>query len=73
MSPPRKRKRLPSSAIERIRTGQMSVSDLVVVARLLGRDDLAEAAEAIERAHAWCDQVEAAMRWARPRSTPGRR
>ncbi len=54
----RRKKRVPSTAIERLRTGQMTESDARVAARLLGRPDLAEAAEAVSKATAWAAEME---------------
>lgn len=62
----KRRKRVPSTAYERLIMGRMTEADLRVAARLLGRDDLADAADAVAKAQAWADAIEAAKRGERP-------
>jgi hypothetical protein len=61
-----RRKKPPKSALERLEQGRLTPDDLRVCARLLGRDDLAAAASAVERAMQWADAVEEARRGHRP-------
>ena len=68
-----KKKPVPSTAIERLELGRLNAADLVVVARLLDRPDLADAAEALSSAQAWIEETERSQRKGRRRRAPARR
>jgi len=68
-----KKTRLPSTAIERLEQGRLTAADLVVVARLLDRPDLADAAEVLSSAQAWIEETERSQRRGRRLRVPSRR